>query len=307
MHEKHLRSIDLNLLVVLDALLRTSSVTVAARQLAMTQPAVSHALQRLRQLFADPLLQRQGRRMQATPRAQALAAPLARWLADLRQLTTGLTPDLSTPRTLRVSMPDVAMATLLPSLVRELQQSAPGLTLICLEWQLPQDEIERLRRGEVDLVLSGLAASPPDLRRERLGTVDFVGLAAADHPVLKDPELDAFDFPFVIVSAVGGTRGELDGLLASQGRERRLAVSVPSYLSLPPLLAGSRLLALVPRALAELGQRQHRLASFPAPAGLHPQPLDLVWHQRSEGDGLHAQLREQLARVARQRLTSGNA
>jgi DNA-binding transcriptional LysR family regulator len=305
MNEKNLRAVDLNLLVILDALLRERSITRAAHELAMTQPAVSHALQRLRGLFDDPLLQRQGRSMQLTARAESLAEALAQILADVRLLTTTTaTAARAARRTLRLSMLDVAIASLLPTLLAEVAEHAPGLTLACLDWALADAEVERLRRGQVDLVLTSLAALPADLRRERLGTIRQVGVARRDHPLFAGEESDPFDYPFAIVSSTGAIKSELDGALAAQGRSRRVIASLPHYLCVPPILAGSDALAFVPESLATMQSVQDILQTFAAPAGLHPLVLDLIWHRRSESDPLHIWVRERLARLVREKLST---
>jgi DNA-binding transcriptional LysR family regulator len=231
MNERNLRAVDLNLLVILDALLRERSITRAAQELTMTQPAVSHALQRLRALFGDPLLQRQGRSMQLTVRAEGPTGTVAQILADLSQLTTTTSiAARAAKRTLRLLMLVIALATLLPTLLAEIDGHAPGLSLAYLDWALADVEVERLRRGRVDLVLTSLAALPADLRREQLGTIRYVGIARRNHPLFAGDERDPFDYPFAIVSPTGATQSELDGALAARGRRRRVITSRPHHL-----------------------------------------------------------------------------
>lgn len=307
MSEMNLRSVDLNLLVILDALLRERGITRAARTLAMTQPAVSHALQRLRIVFDDPLLERHGGEMRPTARAEGLGDGLAQILADVRQLTTATKPMVrASRRTLRVSMLDLAMSALLPPLLDAVSSHAPGLTLACLHWELADIEVERLRRGDVDLALTSLAALPADLRRERLGTIHYTGIARAGHPIFSEGR-DPFDFPFVMVSSNGRTQGELDGVLAASGRHRHVAASLPQYLCIPAIVAQTDTLAFVPETLTRHLPSALDLRRFPAAPNLHPLPVDLVWHRRSETDNLHEWVRTALTAIARERLVSASA
>lgn len=311
MHPANLRSLDLNLLVVLDALLAERNVTHASTVLAMTQPAVSHALQRLRQVFGDPLLERHGRGMRPTARAEALAQPLARILADVRALA-GPEASVTTPqpRTLRLAWPDVAGALLLPPLLARLQTELPLLTLACMAWAPADTEIERLRQGGTDLTLSNAVVLPPDLKRERLGQIHYVGIARIGHPLFAAAPAPAGtrpapawsrlkDFGFVLVSASGQTRSELDGQLELLGIRRRIATVLPQFLGVPPLIAGSDLLAYVPAALARWWSAYGRLQTFAAPAGMPAQALDLLWHRRHDDDPVHARVRAALADTAR--------
>ncbi|MEQ9502732.1 MAG: LysR family transcriptional regulator [Deltaproteobacteria bacterium] len=301
MHTENLRGVDLNLLVVLEALLEEHSVTRAARRLAMTQPAVSHALSRLRSLFDDPLLERHGRTMKRTPRAEVIAEPLGRVLSEIRGLTAPAeeTKIADVERTLRVSMMDLAMTTLLPALLTELAKEAPGVTLVCRDWSVVGEEIERLRRSEIDLSLTNLGAPPRDLRRAPLGHVAFVGIARRKHPMFAAKRPQPHRERFVIVSSSGRTEGPLDGALAARGRRRRVVAAVPMYTAVPSLVAQTDLVAYVPEPLARRTPERNKLRTFRAPRGLVRQPVDLVWHERSHADPVHRFVRERFAAVSK--------
>src|SRR6201996_2018878 len=135
-HPMNLTSLDLNLLVALDALLREASVSRAAMRIGLSQPAASHALQRLRDLVGDPLLVRNGARMELTPRAQALRAPLAQALDQVRSL---FIPDdfdaASSERQFRLMMPDLAVELLVPPLMAKVAQAAPNVRLDIVPWR----------------------------------------------------------------------------------------------------------------------------------------------------------------------------
>ena len=301
MNSDNLRGLDLNLLVVLDRLLDERSVTRAAHALAMTQPAASHALKRLRAWFDDELLVRRGNSMVLTPRAEALIEPVGEVLERVRALSNvDQLPLAAIERTLRLSMVDFVAAALLPPLLAALSRRAPSITLACLDWALPSVELDHLRRGHRDLVLTVLKTAPRDLASSPLGHIDYVGLARRDHPLFATRRRDPFAHPFAIVSADGRTSTPLDDALAP--RRRRVAASLPQYLVAPLVAEASDLLVYVPRPLAVLWAHRGELRTFEAPAELQPQPAALVWHPRDEDDRAHRFVREQIERLAKKAL-----
>src|SRR3954470_15955335 len=135
-HSMNLNSLDLNLLVALDALLREASVSRAAMRIGLSQPAASHALQRLRDLIGDPLLVRTGARMELTPRAQGLRGPLAQALEQVRGLFTRDKFDaISSERHFRLMMPDLAVELLMPPLMEKVTKLAPNVTIDVVPWR----------------------------------------------------------------------------------------------------------------------------------------------------------------------------
>src|SRR3984893_10796515 len=137
-HFMNLKSLDLNLLVALDALLLEANVSRAAMRIGLSQPAASHALQRLRDMFGDPLLVRVGARMELTPRAQALRGPLAQALDQMRGL---FIPDdfdaARSERHFRLMMPDLAVELLMPPLMTKITRAAPNVTIDVVPWRGP--------------------------------------------------------------------------------------------------------------------------------------------------------------------------
>src|SRR5215510_5839515 len=150
----NLSSLDLNLLVALDALLREANVSRAAMRIGLSQPAASHALQRLRDLIGDPLLVRNGARMELTPRAQALRAPLAQTLDQVRSL---FIPDdfdaASSERQFRLMMPDLAVELLMPRLMEKITKLAPNVRIDVVPWRGPAIFTAEFART-IDLVIS---------------------------------------------------------------------------------------------------------------------------------------------------------
>src|SRR3954451_5758699 len=153
-HSMNLNSLDLNLLVALDALLREASVSRAAMRIGLSQPAASHALQRLRDLIGDPLLVRTGARMELTPRAQGLRGPLAQALEQVRGLFTRDEFDAArSERHFRLMMPDLAVELLMPPLMAKITRTAPSIRIEVVPWRGPAIFTPEFART-IDLVIS---------------------------------------------------------------------------------------------------------------------------------------------------------
>ena len=150
----NLKLLDLNLLVALDALLREANVSRAAMRIGLSQPAASHALQRLRDLIGDPLLVRTGARMELTPRAQALCGPLAEVLDQVRGLFEPDAFDAArSDRQFRLMMPDLAVELLMPPLMQKVAQAAPNVRIDVVPWRGPAIFTAEFART-IDLVIS---------------------------------------------------------------------------------------------------------------------------------------------------------
>src|ERR1700736_6050681 len=180
-HPMNFNSLDLNLLVALDALLREASVSRAAMRIGLSQPAASHALARLRDLIGDPLLVRSGARMELTPRAQALRGPLAQALEQVRGL---FIPDdfdaARSERQFRLMMPDLAVELLMPPLMEKITQAAPNVRIEIVPWRGSAIFSAEFPRT-IDLVIS-IGNAFRGFHRQRLYT-DSESLAVRrDHP-----------------------------------------------------------------------------------------------------------------------------
>ena len=295
-----LRRIDLNLLVALEALLAERSVTRAARRLGLTQPAVSGMLGRLRALFDDPLFVRSRRGIVPTPRAEALAEPLARWIAEAQALVSPHDFDAATSeRSFAISVNDYMQAALLLPFLRTLRRRAPR-TRLALGPPEAADLTGALQRGRLDLAVTIPEFAPPQLPSRALYEDRYVAIVRSGHPLrARRPSLDAFcGLDHVLVSpSGGGARGPTDDALAALGRRRRIALTVSSFLLVPELVQASDLVAVVPERL--LRGRRASLRVFAPPVELAPIRVIAVWHGRSHRDPAHVWLRGMLADVAR--------
>ncbi len=290
-----IRSSQLQILMVLDALLAEGSVTAAARRLNLTQPAVSQTLARARTLFDDSLFVRANGRMVPTERASALSVKLNAWMEATRDV---LEPPRFDPETQSknfvIASNDFAEQALLPPLVSAVKRAAPHVTLALRSVESARLLGDDVREGRVHLVISGIAP-PPFFIERMLYEEHFVLLARRGHPVL-DGAVTAEQFAAMdhaLVSPQGiGLRGPIDDALADLGLSRRVSLSVSRFASLPPLLRGTDLIAAVPSRFADTMEARAFCGSaalpFPAPTF----GMRLSWHQRFTSDPAHRWLRD---------------
>ena len=263
----NLSSVDLNLLVALDALISEAHVGRAARKIGLSQPATSHALNRLRGLFADPLLVRVGSRMEPTPRALSLRDALSETLQRVHGL---LVPDAFDPATstrrFGVMMQDHMAQLVVPALVKRVHSEAPGVRLDFLPWQNPSTlKIERLR--SIDLLISCSISEIGGFERERLFAETEVTVVRGGHPkALRLKNLNTFlTSGHVAVVGRGLTQDPVDSWLRQEGWARNVVLRVPSYLQALQTVAQSDLIAFVPKRLAESMARPLSVAVLAPP------------------------------------------
>lgn len=295
----HLRAIDLNLLVVLDVLLDERHVTRAAARLGLSQSATSNALERLRALLGDPLLERAAKGMRATPRAEALRAPLREALGEISRIVVSAGADLTTIRqTVRLSVVDYGIALLVPALCKALAESAPGLDLVVLPWTGADQATRDLASGALDLAITVVAPGAGALRFRHLFHERYLVTMRREHPSAGRFDLEAWlGHPHVVVSGRGETAGALDATLAERGLHRRVSVVVPSFLAVPQLLATSDLFALLPEQLLTTLPEGSGLITRPPPVAVPGFEVGIAWHPRRDGDVAVGHVREQIARI----------
>ena len=301
MHSVHdLRRIDLNLLVILDALLDERHVSRAAERLAMTQPAVSHALNRLRDLLGDPLLVRTGNQMQLTRRAFELAGPLRKILGDVRRLVLGDDFDpASAELELRLGMSDYGAWVVLPALLPILRREAPGIHLDVRQASR-LGMAEQVASGELDGALGVFPLLPEELRVQRLFEERFVCLCAVD-TLAGRQRMDLDDYlaaPHLRVALQQSPAEEIDSHLEKLGRRRQVAATVPHFSVAPGLLAGTDLVLTIAERMLPDDLETHGLASFEAPLQLARFDFVQIWSETSEDDPARRWLRGRLTQAA---------
>ncbi|XHF32387.1 LysR family transcriptional regulator [Pseudomonas chlororaphis] len=280
-----LRRIDLNLLVILDALLGEQHVTRAAERLHLSQPAVSHALARLRDLLGDPLLVRAGSGLVPTARALELAAPLAETLAQVQSLLAPNTFDpASARRTFRLAMSDYGAAIILPGLIRTLRAEAPGIDLQ-ISHASREGMVEGLLNGDIDLAAGVLPELPGELRSTPLFEERYVCLLDR-HSLLADGQLDLPTYlsrPHVLLEMRGSGTPEIERTLTALRERRRVAISLPHWSVAPQFISGTDLiLTVASRALNEVDEES--LIVVPPPFEIAPFTFVSAWHKRRGGD-----------------------
>jgi len=253
----NLAGLDLNLLVTLDALLAEASVGRAAQRVGLSQPATSHALRRLRDLFDDALLVRTGRGMELTPRAEALREPVATALDRVARLFDPPAFDPATSnRRFRIMIPDLAASILVPPLVERVGAEAPNVVIEIVGWRGPDVMTPEFVRS-IDIVVNWDGKSFPGFHRQTLYR-DRDALAVRRDRPERDRlrRLEGFVAAWHVAGVGRGEVGDpIDAWLAGHGLERRAALVVPTYLQALQAAAASDLVAFVPgRLIAALGE-----------------------------------------------------
>ncbi|TNE92830.1 MAG: LysR family transcriptional regulator [Deltaproteobacteria bacterium] len=284
-----LRAINLNLLVALDALLDARSVGLAAQRVGVTQSAMSHTLRQLRELFDDPLLVRSGRAMVPTPRALALQPELRQALATLEGVVAhrGAFDPSRYAGTCTLATQDGVVAALAEALFRRFRAEAPLAELRIV--RPPEDLARALEDGRIDVATAPPIDIPSGLVQEPIaGTAPtWSVVCCADHP-LEDLDVDGFcAYPHAMMSLSGEGPSFVDHVLASMGRERRIAVRIPYLLALPWILPGTDMLSVVVTPGAEQFVRRWPLKRFDCPLPMPTAPMTLLWHGRYEADPAH--------------------
>lgn len=296
----NLRQLDLNLLLVFDALMQEQNLSRAAVRLHLSQSTVSNALARLRKQLGEPLFQRTARGMLPTPQAQALYGPVREALHLLR---TGLAPqagvDTGSELTFRVSMNDYAQAVFLPLALSRLQALAPRLVL-SVQSDDADTLVKRLRTGELDLAIDYLHFDD-ELRYQPLREEELVVIASAEHPLIRR-QLTLAQYQrasHVSVHPRAGRGSPLEIVLGSSKVQRKVQLLVPHYLAIPSVVSQTRLLGTVPKALAEHFAEQYALQVFPLPMAMAPVQVSLIWHRQQDASVALQWLRRQLCAAAR--------
>lgn len=295
-----LAGVDLNLLVVFDALMAERHVTRAGERIGLSQPAMSAALSRLRYLLKDELFIRRSDGMHPTRRAQDLAVPLRQ---ALLQIQVALEPETFVPveakRTFKLATNDFAASVLLPTLGRRISAEAPQVDIRVIAADDPL-AMTLLDQDVADLAIAPFEKVEPQFERQQLMEPgDFLCVMRQGHPLSSKPlTLEAFALtPQLLVSRTGDPCGFVDEILAQFALERRVAFTVPSFLLAPIVLMQTDLIATLPRRLAEMCQDMGLTICEP-PFPQRKFPLAMLWHRRLSKDPGHTWLRNTLAEVA---------
>lgn len=301
MHDVKLSSLDLNLLVVLRALLAERHVTRAAQQVGLSQSATSHALARLRELYADPLLVRHGRELVLTPRAQELLPRLERGLQELAASVRGPAPfDPKLARAeFRFGVDDYSQALLLPPLLRILRAEAPGLDVKAIAHP---NAVAELESGNLDLVTSPRRPFPSAFSQRSLSHDGFMCMLRQGHPLLSEGKrltLKRYLELGHLLVAPGGTSGSIvDTQLEKLGHTRRIVLTVSSFLVAPYVISQTDLISTAPTRMLQLAATRFPIVLLKPPLPLDEFEFCLAWHARRDHDPAHRWLRDACVRAA---------
>ncbi|MEX0853573.1 MAG: LysR family transcriptional regulator [Bauldia sp.] len=298
-------SLDLNLLRVLDAMLHERNTTRVGERIGLSQPAVSAALKRLRQVLDNPLFVREGNRMVPTPLAESLEEPLRQALARIERTLSGGAPfdPARSTRLFRLAGDDYLSETLLPGLMALLSKRAPGIRFQVLPTN-PNRLAQQLAESSIDMAVLRADEEPPDWMDHALALHASPTVVACKRNKrltragVKDREtipIGLFcDMPHVFFSPEGKLAGREDAALAKIGRQRRIVLTVPDFFSVARVVAQTQLLGLIPDRFAHSVASQLGLRIYALPFKMPLVPLALYWHRRHTSDAEHRWMRERI-------------
>jgi DNA-binding transcriptional LysR family regulator len=302
-------TLDLNLLRVFDAVMTEQNLTRAAHRMAMTQPAVSNALKRLRESLGDELLIRTAHGVKPTARAEELWPTIRAALSSLAEAVAPSSFDISTAHaTFRMAMADATAALCMPPLVRTIENEAAwvNVRMVPLTTREPRP---MLLRGDIDLaigffpgVVAQLAGGPETpIRHERLYAGQYVCVMRKNHPLANtELTLDAYcDANHLLVSFSGRAHGLTDEALAQVNRQRRILLTVNQFFTGGRVVANSDLITVLPRHLIASTGMTGELISKELPFRLPEIHVDMLWHERDARSPAHKWLREKLTVITR--------
>ncbi len=283
MHHE-LRTLDMNLLLVFEAIYRHRRVNSAASELAISPSALSHALSRLRSALNDELFVRQGSKMQPTAKAHVIAPGISsalNALSDSLRSADVFRPQTSN-QTFRFAVTDYTAAVFFPALITELQRDAPGISVKTV-YSTGYDSFEDLSSGKVDFAVGFQA--PGAIQQRHIAAIecfrdDYVVAVSSRHPRIRDGlTLEAFLAEgHVVVNPWNETRGTVDRELAKMNIHRRTVVELPSLLSAPAIVASSDLIITLPERAITTLFKSEALTCFPVPFTVPPYILNVYFH-----------------------------
>jgi DNA-binding transcriptional LysR family regulator len=297
---KSLKNVDLNLLVIFEAIYATSNISRAADRLGMSQPAVSNALARLRELIDDALFVRAPGGVEPTNRARDMIRPVREALGVIgQQLDGGAAIDLANyKRVFRVILVDTLEPIIMPPVVRTLMSEAPNVRIECIQGDAKF--YEGIAAGTIDLACFAFPVDTTDMVVKPICPVDLVVVSRRDHPVITKP-LDLETFQGLTQIALGrDLRGltNIDKGLMARGLPRRVGYMAAKIWSIPPMVERTDLVGILPRRFVEAIAGNFALDIHEMPTEMPEQFFYMMWHANSDLDLGHKWLRESMMQAA---------
>jgi len=297
----HLNRVDLNLLVVLDAIYTEGGITKAARKLHLTQPAISHALSRLREMFGDPLFERQGQAMAPTPLARGIIEPVRRSLRNLEiTLNQVARFDPATAQVkFTVAVRDVLEATLLPALMQRVAALAPHIEIAAVRADRRELESE-LAMGTLDAAIDVLLLPLSEhIRHTPIAVDPLVVVARKNHPAVGQ----GLDLPtylaqdHILASSRRAGPGMEDMELGRHGHQRRIRLRCQHYFAACGVVSRTDLILTMPETYARIASKQFANQILPFPLAMPTLDAHLYWHANVEDEPANRWLRERVMEV----------
>ena len=294
------RALDLRLLLAFDAVMSELHVTRAVRATGLSQPAMSHALARLRNLFGDPLLVRTTRGMKPTPRALELVDPVRKALRQVRKIFGAQSAfDQATSQdAFTIRMGDMNEMLILPSILRGLEQSAPRIAL-SIRHLPPLETVKALDADEIDFAISAGLAHPKSIRSANLLEDEMVCIMRSDHPASRRPlTLKVFLAlkHIKIAQSMADTRF-IDDELSRQRLKRDIVLNIPHWLAAPSVVECTDLVTAISRRMARRINERGQFAIRPLPLRGQNLVWRLYWHRRHDEHPAHKWMRELVMHV----------
>ncbi len=291
---------DLNLLPIFLALMEERSVTRAAERLSMTQPALSNALTRLRDMLHDPLFIRERYGMQPTQKALELAPVIASALASLDDVVLGQRDfdPANACQLVTIAPNSYVEYALMPAIVARLRAQAPAIKLRLTPYGSDLTDTGVVS-GDTTMVIGRIIDPPDNLVVQQLGEDSLACVVRADHPLIGDSinRAQYEQLKHVNMLPPGRLKAGLFQALEKQGLKRDVAVSVTHFLAIPEMIAVTDYCSTLPRLICRQLARDPRLKIVPAPVDLGAFPIEMAWHVRYRQDPAHRWLRALIAEV----------
>lgn len=293
MHEVNLRSIDLNLLVMLRALLDEGSVTKAAERVPMSQPAMSRALTRLRVIFDDPLLVKSGGKMVLTEHAKTLVEPLHQILGNIEALVNPASFEPSTARgQYSIAASDGATLSVLAKFIGNISNIAPNIKFVISNSMT--NRLEALKTGELDLVVDVIPETPAGFHTQKLIDDEPVCIVRKEHPKIKSRLTKSLYSQASHIQVMTGTSISLQKSLQRHGIKRHVSLEISSYITAAAIVTETDWLLTLPSILASHIAQMFPVRMFKVPVDIELPSLVQLWHERTDHDLKHKWLRTQI-------------